>query len=666
MNASLWVIATWVTLFATSAAAQMSGARSPGLKGAVAQSDQVGFRPIGGPPGGFVWEIDFNPLDPSMVVATTLTGPAYLSQDRGRSWRRLETMEGRSRGYAVAPLMRGVGFDPLDADVIYRGTQIGLDVSIDRGVTWIAVPGVSERIGEISVAPTQPRTIIAVSDLAPTRILRSVDGGQTWIDVKPDAMGMVASSCEVSSVSLGLTVCPDIGGQVFVSEDFGNSWDGFPIANGVSVAQRVALHPSSPDVMWVTSDKGIHKSVDRGRTWAPSPREFYGPLHLRPAPSNPQRLYGGSGSAQMRRSDDGGLSWQDISLPGIGLEVHAMAVAPDDQNLILAGSVGHGILRSTDGGSSWSAVEGFHSSNPETVIVGPPGSRQLLAQVAFGQLWRAPLAATTWQAVSLDFHSGSTVPSRLVVTRNEPLRVYMTNLGLMSVDGGQTWSDTDLPGAGAFASHTRSTVHLMAVAGSLVPDGIYRRPTASSSWTRIVDGRYQALAMESNDGGMRAVGIISTEMGMAQVARSVDDGLNWEVASIAEIATPASPTGIAIDPFDLEHVLICTINGLHRSVDGGASFSQVAELPATECYASFDPVNVGKVVIPFSDAQGSVGVFVSADAGVNWILLDKGLSGARLRSTPLFVAETGDVLIGEHFSGLLRMIELPVFVDSFE
>ncbi|MCP4656189.1 MAG: hypothetical protein GY856_12320 [bacterium] len=84
------------------------------------------------------------------------------------------------------------------------------------------------------------------------------------------------------------------------------------------------------------------------------------------SPQDPQILYAGTPAGGVWRSDDGGLSWTGVA-PWLGsLPISALAVDPNDPDVVLLGTGaisdggvierGIGILRTTDGGLDWSQV----------------------------------------------------------------------------------------------------------------------------------------------------------------------------------------------------------------------------------------------------------------------------------------------------------------------
>ncbi len=101
----------------------------------------------------------------------------YRTEDFGKSWQRIAGAEQGVRGYAHV-----IKEDPVNASVLYLGTEFGLWISIDRGATWAAFKGgnfpsvavrdiaIQPRDGDVVLA-THGRGIWIVDDVTPLRAL---------------------------------------------------------------------------------------------------------------------------------------------------------------------------------------------------------------------------------------------------------------------------------------------------------------------------------------------------------------------------------------------------------------------------------------------------------------------------------------------------------------
>lgn len=130
-----------------------------------------------------------------------------------------------------------------------------------------------------------------------------------------------------------------------------------------------------------TNGNGVFRSDDRGSTWEPNGLDEDTVMSLAVAPDEPDRLYAGVRPPAVYQSDDGGNTWrecesfQDIrgrqmwrspASPPFTAYVQALAVSPDDPDLVVAGIEFGAVVRSADGGETWSnhrrkAIRDCHS-----------------------------------------------------------------------------------------------------------------------------------------------------------------------------------------------------------------------------------------------------------------------------------------------------------------
>jgi photosystem II stability/assembly factor-like uncharacterized protein len=122
-------------------------------------------------------------------------------------------------------------------------------------------------------------------------------------------------------------------------------------------------------------DGGVWESPDAGRTWNPifDDQDIASIGSIAVAPSDPRTIYVGTGEADMRsdvaygngmyKSTDGGKSWSHIGLTDTK-QIGAIVVDPHNANVVYVAALGHpyaanpdrGVFKTTDGGTSWAKV----------------------------------------------------------------------------------------------------------------------------------------------------------------------------------------------------------------------------------------------------------------------------------------------------------------------
>ncbi len=275
---------------------------------------------------------------------------------------------------------------------------------------------------------------------------------------------------------------------------------------------------------------GVWRTRDAGRTWQPifdgQPIGSIGALAV--APTDPKRLYVGSGECDMRsdisqgngfyRSDDGGTHWQHLGLER-SQQICRIVVDPGNAERLWVAVLGRpyaanperGVFRSTDGGRNWQRVLAKGDDVGAIDLVAEPGHPEVL----YAALWQ---------------------------TRRTPWSIYPPSMGpgsdvMKSTDGGTTW--TSLAGHGLPSHHGRV--------------GLAISPKAPERVYAIVDHETDGGLYRSDDGG-------------AHFAKASGDTRLW---------TRGWYFGeVAVDPDDADSVFVPNTVLLH-STDGGKTFAPV-------------------------------------------------------------------------------------------
>ncbi|HXV58215.1 MAG TPA: hypothetical protein VD704_10145 [Gaiellaceae bacterium] len=172
-------------------------------------------------------------------------------------------------------------------------------------------------------------------------------------------------------------------------------------------------------------------------------------------PAAPDTVYAGLREGGVRRSDDGGRTWEDCGLPAPG--VFSVAVSPAD-GAVYAGTEPSALYRSDDRGRSWRELEALlelpsrptwsfpprpWTSHVRWIAPSPHDASLLLVGIELGGLMRSLDAGETWHdhrpGAQRDVHSLTWHPA-------VEGRAYEAGGGgaAWSEDGGDTWRPADV------------------------------------------------------------------------------------------------------------------------------------------------------------------------------------------------------------------------------
>jgi photosystem II stability/assembly factor-like uncharacterized protein len=288
------------------------------------------------------------------------------------------------------PAPRCLAVDPHAPERVYVGTfDHGVYATDDGGESWHeAWQGVSDRrvlsLG-VSAAHRENGVSVVYAGTEPSNLYRSDDGGATW-QLLPELRRLPSEprwsfpprpwTHHVSTIALhptdpaSLVVGIELGG-VMRSQDGGRTWiDHNPQAH--SDAHQLLTHPLAPERVYEVAGQGIAVSPDRGQTWqrvdAGLDRHYAWATAVDPA--DPDLWYAsvsrspfaahGDGDAQSRLLRSHGNGWSAIDRWGDAPELrrmpYALATLPGEPGRLLVGLRGGTLLLGHDAGEQWTRL----------------------------------------------------------------------------------------------------------------------------------------------------------------------------------------------------------------------------------------------------------------------------------------------------------------------
>jgi photosystem II stability/assembly factor-like uncharacterized protein len=266
----------------------------------------------------------------------------------------------------------------------------------------IGPAGMSGRVASIAAVESNPNIVYVGS--ASGGVWKSVNAGLTWTPVFDDqavaSIGAVAiyqANPDIVWVGTGEgnpRNSASVGQGVYRSLDGGRTWQHLGLEKTERI-YRVVLHPSNPDVAWVSAmgqewgenpERGVFKTEDGGKSWSKVlyVDERTGASDLVMDPRNPNKLFasmwqyrrwpwyfksGGPGSG-LYVTMDGGRNWREITdvegLPKGNLGRIGIAISHSNPDIVYATVEAEksAVVRSDDGGRSWRIVNQRYDANP--------------------------------------------------------------------------------------------------------------------------------------------------------------------------------------------------------------------------------------------------------------------------------------------------------------
>jgi hypothetical protein len=415
-------------------------------------------------------------------------------------------------------------------------------------------------LGAIAIDPKSPSTIYVGSPHG-SGVWKTADGGSSWKPVADSFPTLSVCSIAIDpSASARVYVANPHG--VFRSEDGGASWvqvNGNTLSGGgtldpVAWGGVLLVDPANPNVLYLSSTKGVCRSGDRGASWTLS---LGGGLdtELILVPSKPGTLYatlgGGSNSGitGIYRTSDGGTSWEKLT----GAPAGPLPTVTEDTTISLARS----------GGTLYAAYKMAKSFKlyRTTGVTSKVGGR---LEDQWELRWSPPenLGQSLFNGIDAD--------------PVDPRYVYASGVNFwVSTDGGKTFNESagPHPDHHGFAPDPGSPSAIYVIGDG----GIYRSSNrgAGGTWQFVGEGIANVEFYDIAQAPTRPGRVIG---GTQDNGTVLYDGAStvWKEIWDGDGAT------VDIDATDANRLYLMEqyISSLRRSTDGGGSFTGIgAGLP---------------------------------------------------------------------------------------
>ena len=454
-----------------------------------------------------VFAVNIDPRNADHIIASACSG-IYESFNAGEKWGKIQGIPSQSRR------TRDIMQHPTIAGTIYAATTEGFWMSTNGGKAWSLTTRRDLEINSIAVHPLEPnRVFIGTNNYG---VMVSTDGGRNFTatndnftsrftySLVPDKKAPDRLYATTQNTATG-------GGFFFISSDRGQTWQQAKNLDVNRIVPFVTLQDNTnPNLMYIGTNAGIYRSLDRGNNWTPL-AAGKAPVvpKAKPVKKAPVKKTGAvtakNAPADLNAAAAGKL------LPAITGKVKVLEFTTDGKNGILAGT-DKGLFRSYDLTKGWERfnfgpgindnIFTVHSSpdRPGVIWVGTSTSGVLVSRDD----------GMTWQKAG---GAADNVPvSSITSDPKRPDYIYVgtSQTFYLSRDGGQTWTRRggNLP-LGNFTSiliNPENTDEII-VSSSLESDGgIFQSTDAGNKWKRLdtkdmklASRRIWAMVMDPND-----------------------------------------------------------------------------------------------------------------------------------------------------------------------
>jgi photosystem II stability/assembly factor-like uncharacterized protein len=405
-----------------------------------------------GPLGGDVRSLVIDPQDARRLYFGTIDGQIYTSADAGETWLRVA---GFNRpGLLIDNLI----VDPRDSKVMYVAAHRhkeagGFFKTTDGGRTWRESEQLKgDGIHSLTQASKNPDLLLAGTNRG---VWRSGDAGDHW-----ELLNTAATPGLINVESLA--VDPRDADVIYAgtwylpykTTDGGKTWN--ITKTGIiddSDIFAIEIDDRNPDHVIASACSGIYETRNAGANWRKVngiPSQSRRTRSILQNPGRPETIYAGT-TEGFWMSTNGGADWK-VTTSRQTFEVNAIAVHPENPDVVYIGTNNYGVMVSHDGGRNFAPSNGGYSGRRAYTVVPDrekPGrvyATTINTATGGGYFYVSNDAGETWQL------SARNMPPRLIAysilqdARDANVIYLGTNYGLYrSADRGASWSPMGAP-----------------------------------------------------------------------------------------------------------------------------------------------------------------------------------------------------------------------------
>jgi photosystem II stability/assembly factor-like uncharacterized protein len=584
------------------------------------------------------------PGNPAVYYVTTVGGGIWKTTNGGKNYFPI--------GDKLPALFCGkVIVHPTDANTVYvnvGGTGewwlpgLGVYKSMDGGITWNVTGLSGTRANGINVewfemSPTDPNVLIAATNLG---LYRTSNAGKDWQQVRPGEHGHLVFRPQDGTTVYAATNDYYAGSEIYRSTDAGLTWA--KVSNWGYKQTKILLAVSLSDKEFVAASvnnngtRELYTSTNRGASFdnkMAANNMDSDVFYL--SQVNKNTMY--CGAVNVKRSDDGGNNWNEISnwccgtstVPEVHADNHGVTHNPTNYSEIYFCNDG-GVDKYNESTHQWTRLSNGLVITMYYRIASAQTNDLVISGATQDNGGNKRNADGTWRNTT-----GGDATMAMIDPTNENVQYssYVNGDGITRTDNG--WGSTtdltpSLRSAGAVGGDWATPFALDKSNPKVVLAGyqdVLRSTDKGVTWSKISNNltggvNLQHIIAAPSDGNV----IYCSKDG--NLYRTYNLGSTWTT-----IPSPSgSITGIEVNPNDSKKIYVTTNGGngkrVYVSTNGGNTWSNsTLNIP--------NDVNVNCLVYEKGSNEGlyvgtAVGVFYKNASLTQWVYFGMGLPNSEI------------------------------------
>jgi photosystem II stability/assembly factor-like uncharacterized protein len=402
-----------------------------------------------------------------IIVYGTNVGNIRMSTNGGQTWISSRIGEESDRIISLSG-------DPVHTDRIVVGTEFGVIVSTDFGLTWNPDGGALPKVPTAIVLSSSGVSLETYAYGSGIGLQASLDDGRTWHPADRHLGGATVRSLTTNPEGNKIYAAT---GSTCLTTTISSPGEWHTAGAGIvgGAVRSVTFDPALPTTLYAATASGIFSSNDGGNTWRSIARSLrMSPVMVEPHPTIKTRMFATSEKG-LYVSTDRGSSWMMSKPLANQWQVRSMSFSPTNAGVIVAATAANGVLATTDGGFNWEPSRFGLPATPLSLVTFDDKDPDVLyAFTENGGSYRSTNKGLEWNFYAPPWTNAQ--KAVLSCDREQPNSVValINNKSLyFSSSGGGTWfllTDQKIP-AEVIALHWNAAAGII-VAGT-VDKGVY-------------------------------------------------------------------------------------------------------------------------------------------------------------------------------------------------